>query len=198
MTILTLTLFPQLSTHSPGIWNLPESRAFPGGNGPISGKWDPGHPIPPPSWSFYIIPQEGTKKTAAICVFTRFHIINWLIFEKIEKFPTKFSCRFPHHFCVDYVCLGGLRGLEPVLCTTIPQRGWNDSWRKLLCQDAVCLCSWFDSQKPLGFVFFFTPWKALTPTQADLHAFIDQTLQCSEEVKEELKRITPSNYTGLF
>lgn len=37
-----------------------------------------------------------------------------------------------------------------------------------------------------------------TPTQPMLHEFIDTSLACSPEVKVELKRITPSNYTGLY
>jgi len=35
-------------------------------------------------------------------------------------------------------------------------------------------------------------------TQPMLHEFIDTSLACSPEVKAELKRITPSNYTGLY
>ena len=37
-----------------------------------------------------------------------------------------------------------------------------------------------------------------TVTQQSLHEFIDTSLQCSDEVKAELKKITPFNYTGLF
>jgi adenylosuccinate lyase len=53
--------------------------------------------------------------------------------------------------------------------------------------------------------FFPNPYEALkdltrkneTITQQSIHNFID-TLDVSDQVKEELKKITPQNYTGIF